>query len=357
MGYTNTLMYIFMIIPFFFQQQTLFAMSEIVKPKELKNHNLKIKNHENNSCTIIAPELTKVFQTGQSCLLSVAIDAETVAFLTNLNTIKITHIKTGQCLYSFTYKKSGINTFQKITDTSIALGCLSGKLIIWFFKDNTQKKFKNHSNPIYRIVKMTKKNVIAAHDDGIIEVFDIKREICLKTTFLKPFIFLERLSNTKIMSGDNEEDFITISDIDTETEGTICFTEKSEVCKNSCLLKNSQEQSALCYKKPETKNMGSIHFFDLNLYKQTQKVDVNTTPIFMLNIPAKKALLLLDNAYTISLWKLENPAIKVQSIFCFDFLEKNNDTFSSITYLEKEEKIMAITKKGYVITFCCKTKK
>ena len=346
-----------MITTFFSQQQDLFAMNKIInKTKEIKNHGLEIKNHKNNTNIIIIPELTKIFQTGHQCLLSVAIDAKTVAFLTNLNTIKIVHIKTGQCLYSFTYNKSGINTLQKITDSTIALGCLSGKFIIWFFEANAKKKFKNHDNPIYRIVKMTKKNVIAAHSDGVIEVFDIKREICLKTTFIKPFSFLERLSNTKIMSGDNEEDFITISDIDTETEEAICFTEKSEICKNSCLLKNSQEQSALCYKKPETKNMGSIHFFDLNSYKQTQKIDINSTPIFMLNIPTKNAFVLLDNACTISLWKLENPVIKVQSIFCFDFLEKNNDTFSSITYLEKEEMIMAITKKGYVITCRCKFK-
>lgn len=342
---------------FFFRQQNLFAMNEIVRPKELKNHGLKIKNHKDNTNIIIVPELTKVFQTGHECLLSVSIDAETAAFLTNLNTIKIVHVKTGRCLYSFTYNKSDINTIQKIADNIIALGCLSGKLIVWFFETNAKKNFKNHNNPIYRIVKMTEKNIIAAHDDGIIEFFDIKKEICQKTMSVKSFNFLERLSNTKIMSGDSDEDFITISDIDTETDATICFAEKSEPCQNTCLLKNSQEQSALCYKKTEKRNKGVIHFFNLDLYKQTQKIDVNTTPIFMLNIPEKNAFVLLDNTGTISLWRLENPAIKIQSIFCIDFLEKNNDAFSSITYIEKDEIIMVITKKGYVITCSCKFKK
>jgi hypothetical protein len=346
--------YIFIIMAFFLQQAKIFAMKEENKTRKLNPHTLELKNYlDKNEGLLISDSIT-IFETKQSYLLAVAIDVKIIAFLVDFHTIKIFNIESGCCLNTFNSNDREIYTIQKITSTSIAIGNIKGEVIIWNFNNNKKKLFKNHETPIFRIIKMTKKTIIAAHDDNIVEFFDIENEICIKTISIAPYDFIERLSDTKLISGKKNKNFIVIWNLKDGEGNGYGVGKKEDNYTIMCLLKNSENSGAFCYQEPEKKNTAFIVVFNSDSNQMIQKFDAESIPIFMLHISSKNALIILDKKDTISLWSLQNPAVKIQSLFCLDFLEKNSDSIISIRYLEKKNIIMIITKKGCVITCYCK---
>ena len=358
MNFTKTYIWIFPAIMLFFFTQSLEAM------KKIENHALKIEKISTTQGleTLFSSINVSMepFLEGNSC--AQLLDAETLAFINMSGNIQIYSLKTGTILKTLEDKDATIMRILKVDKNIIISGANDGSIKVWSITKTAGneciKTISYGKRSIHCITNFTENIFAYCTNNGIIRIFDWKNTKEIKVNHIKMgidcFMGIESMGKENILFWNSLGHIAIFNAKDTKNIKYIeiaCGISKVKKIADETYIFGYCDGSAIVYNfnNNEKHKICSNHnhgfSYTLDEFFQKRVIDFLQIPgIDSIVCSTPKIITFLNT-------DLNTKTLQcTHQIDCSTFLKKTDDNISSLFYVKEGNKIIAITKKGLIIT-------